>query len=252
MDKKKIIVIEDESEIRETIVELLSANSFKVFPASNGKDGIKLLREVKPDLILCDIMMPELNGYWVLEIVRQDDRLANIPFIFLTAKAEMDDLRDGMIKGADDYVVKPFEANQLVNSINTRLKLRNNFLKKIPNGNNENAEFHKDKILLNINGVPQIINISNIIGIKGLAEYTNVFLLNDKKIIIRKLLKDWEEFLPREQFVRIHKSSIINYSHIDKIQKHLKRSFKVKMNRCDEDFIISERYASKLREKLKF
>lgn len=250
MDRKKVLVIEDETVVRESIIEILSQNNFQAYSASNGKDGIDFLREIKPDLVLCDIMMPKLDGYCVLEIIRQDKDFSNTPFIFLTAKSNMEDLREGMIKGADDYINKPFKASELIESINTRLKLRENIFAQKISANN--GDLHKDKILVSIAGIPNIIKFSEIIGIKGLAEYTNVYLKTGKKIVIRKLLKHWEQLLPDNKFVRIHKSSIINYDHIKKISKHLKRSFKVEMENCEDEFIISERYASKLRDRLKF
>jgi len=119
---KTILVIEDEEFVRENILELLDAEGFEAFGAENGKIGFELAKVKVPDLILCDVMMPGLDGYGVLTALRQDSVLASIPFIFLTAKASKSDLRQGMELGADDYLTKPFTRAELLGAIGTRLK----------------------------------------------------------------------------------------------------------------------------------
>jgi CRP-like cAMP-binding protein/CheY-like chemotaxis protein len=119
---KKILIIEDDSTMRENTAEILELARFKVFTAPNGKVGSTMAREVKPDLIICDIMMPELDGYGVLHVLSKDPATASIPFIFLTAKAEKSEIRKGMELGADDYLTKPFEDTELLNAIEVRLK----------------------------------------------------------------------------------------------------------------------------------
>ena len=119
---KKILVIEDEEFVRENIVELLDAEGFEVIGAEDGRMGLNLARAMVPDLILCDVMMPELDGYGVLTALRQDSILAAVPFIFLTAKAAKADLRQGMELGADDYLTKPFTRAELLGAIISRLK----------------------------------------------------------------------------------------------------------------------------------
>lgn len=120
----KIFVIEDEKPLLEEIVATLRFEDYDVIGADNGVDGLTLIRESMPDLVLCDIMMPGLNGYEVLNELRADPTTATIPFIFLTAKAEKNDLRQGMELGADDYLTKPFTNSQLMSSIQTRLQKR--------------------------------------------------------------------------------------------------------------------------------
>src|SRR5437899_12787925 len=100
---KKILVIEDEPEMRRNIASLLNNRDYEPVIAANVREGLDTARREKPDLILCDVMMPEMDGYGVLEALRTDSALACIPFIFLTAKGEKDDLRSGMNLGADDY-----------------------------------------------------------------------------------------------------------------------------------------------------
>jgi DNA-binding NarL/FixJ family response regulator len=119
---KKILVIEDEPEMRRNITTLLRYYDYEPLAAPNGRDGVETARRERPDLILCDVMMPELDGYSVLQALQADASLARIPFIFLTAKGEKDDLRSGMNLGADDYLTKPVANAELVRAIETRLR----------------------------------------------------------------------------------------------------------------------------------
>ncbi|HEY9693868.1 MAG TPA: EAL domain-containing protein [Oculatellaceae cyanobacterium] len=118
----KILIIEDEEPLRENILALLETDGFDVFGSENGRLGVQLALEILPDLILCDVMMPELDGYGVLTELRENPILAAVPFIFLTAKATKADLRQGMELGADDYLTKPFTRAELLRAITTRLK----------------------------------------------------------------------------------------------------------------------------------
>ena len=119
---KTILVIEDEPEMRRNIAALLRYHDYKPIEAGNGHKGVSLARREKPDLVLCDVMMPELDGHSVLQALQQDAELALIPFIFLTAKGEKDDLRSGMNLGADDYLTKPVANKDLVRAVETRLR----------------------------------------------------------------------------------------------------------------------------------
>ena len=118
---KKILLIEDDTILRENTAELLELSDYEVRTASNGIHGVKLAKEYLPDTIVCDIMMPELDGYGVLEALSKDIRTKAIPFIFLSAKTERRDVRKGMEMGADDYLTKPFEEAELIGAIESRL-----------------------------------------------------------------------------------------------------------------------------------
>lgn len=119
---KKILIIEDNAEIRENTSEILSLAGYEVIAAENGRIGVDLATKQVPDLIMCDIMMPELDGYGVLHILSKKDTTASIPFIFVTAKTEKADIRKGMELGADDYLTKPFDDTELLNAIEARLR----------------------------------------------------------------------------------------------------------------------------------
>jgi DNA-binding response OmpR family regulator len=158
---KKILVIEDNTGVRETTADLLELANYNVATAENGKIGVEKARHFAPDLILCDIMMPELDGYGVLYLLSKNLKTANIPFIFMTAKSEKSDVRKGMNMGADDYLTKPFEEIELLDIIETRLK-KNDFFKK---------EFTKD-----LNGINTFFSDAS-----SLEELKN--LSKDRKIV---------------------------------------------------------------------
>lgn len=141
---KKILIIEDNKEIRENIAEILELDGYATIEAANGKEGVQKALEEAPDLIVCDIMMPELDGYGVLHILAKKEETSSIPFIFLTAKAERTDMRKGMKLGADDYLTKPFEDTELLDAIEIRFK-KAEVLKKNYNGSAEGLnQFIKD------------------------------------------------------------------------------------------------------------
>ncbi len=131
---KKILIIEDNDAIRVNTAEILELANYTVLTASNGKAGVAEAIRHLPDLIICDIMMPELDGYGVLNIIQHHPVLKNTPFIFLTARAEGGDFRKGMGLGADDYITKPFSGTDLLNSINGRLRKAENIQNMVPSG----------------------------------------------------------------------------------------------------------------------
>lgn len=140
MKKTSILIIEDNDDIRESTTEILELANYQVFHADNGKTGVELAIKHLPDIILCDIMMPELDGYGVLFMLGKTPETSAIPFIFLTAKAERIDMRKGMEMGADDYLTKPFDDVELLNAIESRLQKKekqeafyNKSLEKIDN-----------------------------------------------------------------------------------------------------------------------
>jgi DNA-binding response OmpR family regulator len=118
--KNKILLIEDNPEMRENTTEILELADFVVISAPDGKMGVEAAKAENPDLIICDIMMPVMDGYEVLNELSREEKTSVIPFIFLTAKAERNDLRKGMELGADDYLTKPFDDRELLNAIEVR------------------------------------------------------------------------------------------------------------------------------------
>lgn len=166
---KTILLIEDNKDMRENIAEILELSKFKVYTAANGKEGVEQAQKNKPDLIVCDIMMPVLDGYGVIHLLAKNSETANIPFIFLTAKAERSDFRKAMEMGADDYVTKPFDDVELLNAIESRLK-KSEFMRK---------EFSK-----NMEGLNEFISsVKGIEDLKKLSEQRDVRAFKKKENI---------------------------------------------------------------------
>lgn len=165
----KILLIEDNPDIRENTAEILELAKYNVITAENGKVGVEKALQEKPDLIICDIMMPVLDGYGVLHLINKNEDLKNIPFIFLTAKAERNDFRKGMEMGADDYVTKPFTDIELLNSIESRLR-KVELLKKAYSGG--------------IQGIEELItDFGSNEALQSLAEGRNINHYKKKQII---------------------------------------------------------------------
>lgn len=141
---KRILIIEDNPDIRENIAEILELTGFRTLTAPNGKKGVEMALEEHPDLIICDIMMPELDGYGVLHILNKKEETATIPFIFLTAKTERTDMRKGMVMGADDYITKPFDDTELLGAVEARLKKKELVMKEYTEGSQGIRDFIKD------------------------------------------------------------------------------------------------------------
>ena len=142
---RKILLIEDDVVLRENTSELLELSNYQVINAPNGKIGVEVAKEALPDIIVCDIMMPELDGYGVLEALTKNENTKHIPFIFLSAKTERKDVRKGMDLGADDYITKPFNEEDLINAIESRLE-KVALLKK-RNSQNNSLIKEKDKLI---------------------------------------------------------------------------------------------------------
>lgn len=128
--QNKILIIEDEESLRNIMYEMLSNEDFEVMTASNGKIGVEIAQQEIPDLVICDIMMPEKSGYDVLTTLRQDFTTAIVPFIFLTAKASKSDIRQGIELGADDYLTKPFTRAELLGAVMTRIEKHSALIKR--------------------------------------------------------------------------------------------------------------------------
>lgn len=141
---KRILLIEDNEAMRENTAEMLELANYMVFTAENGKVGVEKAKREQPDLIVCDIMMPELDGYGVLYYLSKDPATASIPFIFLSAKAEQSEVRKGMNMGADDYLTKPFEEMDLLSAVEGRLRKSQLIQKDYPAGEEGFSAFLSD------------------------------------------------------------------------------------------------------------
>ncbi|WP_030006865.1 bifunctional diguanylate cyclase/phosphodiesterase [Picosynechococcus sp. NKBG042902] len=195
-----ILVIEDEDSIRELIVTLLIAEDYQVLEAENGQIGVGLAIENCPDLIICDIMMPGMDGYSVLEVLQADPETETIPFIFLTAKGTKENIRQGMNLGADDYLTKPFTTYELLDAIKTRLRKHRSW----------QGYFQQKKQA----GDRQQINYA--VTHDPITQLPNQLALRDD---LNRLLKQWEPFV--QQQLQPHESWQIPifYLSVDRFEK---------------------------------
>ncbi|MGE5497420.1 MAG: LytR/AlgR family response regulator transcription factor [Syntrophothermus sp.] len=249
---KKILVIEDDNSVRMGLIDLLEENGYSVYTAATGTEGIRLAKDILPDLIICDIMMPDIDGYGVIQMLNMESQTSVIPFIFLTAKAEMNDLRKGMAYGASDYITKPYDSFDLLNAIKVRLEKHAEILKQKQSSPAEKTErlTEQDKILLMINEKPTFTKINDISAICAENVYSEVLMENGVAVLARKSLREWEELLPEKIFIRIHRSTIINTNYVKKIEKWFNRSYIVYMKNTEQTFTISQRYAVKLKSSM--
>lgn len=197
---RKILLIEDNLEVRENTAEILELADYEVITAENGKIGVKLAKEEKPELIICDIMMPELDGYGVLHILSKNHNTANIPFIFLTAKADKSDFRKGMTLGADDYLTKPFEEVELMDAIESRLKKSDSV--------KANFESNEDGLQSFLNKAQEIAQLDSIKNSRSTKTFkkkeaifregdfaNSAFLIQSGKVKTCKINEDGKEFI---------------------------------------------------------
>ncbi|MGB1247568.1 MAG: response regulator [Chitinophagales bacterium] len=168
----KILLIEDNPDVRENTAEILELAEYQVTTAANGKKGVALAKSYQPDLIICDIMMPELDGYGVLRILNKNMKTARIPFIFLTAKIDKTDIRKGMNLGADDYITKPFDETDLLEAIEMRIARSQRLKTEFKGSEEELNEFFNEARGLE--------------ALKQLSENRKTRTYNKKEVIFRE------------------------------------------------------------------
>jgi len=246
--KRKILVIEDDEIIRENLVSLLELHNYEVKSAENGKTGLDNAFTFKPDLIICDVMMPDISGFEVLEILSSDNEFRKVVFLFLTALTDNDNFRNGMNLGADDYINKPFDSENLLLVIKNRLD-KFDFLRsvnhKVPSDKPNSDKLNKLLIRFGNKSFP--LDIEKIVYLNADRQYTSIFTITPKKYVIKKSLKEWEAILPNANFIRIHRSFIININHVTKIEKDRSNHYSVKFNGF-ENIVVSRRFYKNLKK----
>jgi CRP-like cAMP-binding protein/CheY-like chemotaxis protein len=220
---KKILIIEDSDDVRENLKEILELSNYEIITANNGKEGVQTAKTENPDLIICDIMMPVLDGYGVLNILSHDPKTSEIPFIFLTARTELTDIRKGMNQGADDYITKPFDEVDLMNAIEVRLKKKEK-IDKLTISNREDMDGFLT-LARGLSGLEDLIEASQHRNYKTKdiifrrAEYsTGLFYLIKGKVKLYQINSEGKEITtrllkPNDYFG--YESLLSNESHID-------------------------------------
>lgn len=254
---KKILIIEDNAELADNYALLLREKKFDVHCAYSGVDALKSVTGDNYNIILCDIMLPDINGYKLLGEIKKITKEILPVFIFITAKTQRQDLRKGMELGADDYLTKPFTFQELLNAINAQLnKRKNRGLEKTDNKIISVARSAESRDVLKYDEYfffddkrnPGFKLISTIVLIKSMKDYSHIIFNDEKKIIMRKPMKYWEKRLPPEYFSRIHKQTIVNLNYIDKLETLSSNRYQIKINSLQKEIIVSQRFSKKLRE----
>jgi DNA-binding LytR/AlgR family response regulator len=245
------LIIDDCSENIEELKGLFDQENYDVYSALNGKSGLKLITEVLPDMILCDVSMPEMNGYEVKELLSCNRDTYYLPFIFVSDSASIKEIRYGMELGADDYIVGPSTNKEIVQIVKNRLKRIDELVQssRIDSKNVEIPE-EKDHIIINTDQKPVFLRTTDVIYVDVQSKYSTLHLVSGEEFKVKKPIKEWEEVLPKKLFFRIHKSVIVNLHYITSLDKLYKRSFIVRLKGIETPFIVSQRYSAKLRSNL--
>jgi DNA-binding LytR/AlgR family response regulator len=254
---KKILLIEDNIELAGNFSLLLEDRGFIVYCASSGIDGLKLFSEKKIDLILCDIMLPDINGYKILQEMNKLKKKELPVFIFITAKTQRQDFRKGMEIGADDYLTKPFTFEELLTAINVQFEKRkslkgqtgeNEIYRETVDDNSERTLNYNDYFFFDDKKNPGFHAVNTIVLIKSLKDYSQIILSDGKKILIRKSMKYWENKLPSKKFSRVHKQAIINLDFIEKVEPISSNRYSIKLTSVNGKIDVSQRYSKKLKK----
>lgn len=255
---KRILIIDEDNFDAKNIENLLSDSGYKTYLAENSFDGFEIAKRYLPDLILCSIHTKGNNGSNIIFELMQFEETSTIPIICLTENTNVKELRKLMNIGADDFIDKPFENDDLLLSVKMRLKkyeavkTKHQQLSADRFEEEEKEPEFDDHILVKIGNRLNFIKFSEIICVTALKEYSKISLESGKKIVVRKSLKKWIDVLPSDIFLQIHRATIINLNYIDEAKKVNDRSYQVKMKCMDESFILSKRFANKVRKKFSF
>jgi len=248
---KKILLIEDDKTIRENFSEIFVEEGYSVIEGTCGKDGINKALSFQPDLIICDITMPDIDGFEVRSILSRDKKTSSIPFIYLTARADIRDVQRAMELGADDYIIKPVRAAKLLELVSKRLQ-RIEELKQNNSGLAVDTVHvsQDEKIFLKSGDKYILAAIEDIVIIKAANDYSEVTLNYGDKALVKKSLKSWEETLPSKRFLRIHRNTIINTELVEKIERLSNGTYVVRLKNYPESIYFSQRYSQKVRKLL--
>ncbi len=266
----KILLIDDEEAFREVTGQLLLKHGFEFLAASDGREGLRRAGESLPDLILCDLLMPEMNGYAVLAALRDDERLAETPVIFLTAESEPAEVRRGMNLGAEDYLIKPASILDLVGAIKARLDRRQSErcrrakqvkrarrLARRRLARQDAAALLADSpltgsFLIKTLKEKQLVKNDEIKSIIAFGEYSRVYWDKSAQgVLLRKSLKRWQSELPSEQFIRVHRRAIVNLAFLDRVERLPAGRLQVHLRDMPEPILVSLSQTPILNRKLK-
>lgn len=217
---EKVLIIEDDPNIRESLMEIFELAGYEIASAKDGREGFDAILEQKPNIVICDVNMPELDGFELLGAINQRMKDQVIPpFLFLTAKVELNDIRNGMRLGADDYILKPFDHNHLLDMVRMRLDRRKLLLANktavTVSSPAQNSNGFNKLALPNEEGL-MLVAFDEIIKCVADRAYCLFHLKSGKSILVSKAMKEFETILMEHGFFKVHKSSIVNINFAEK------------------------------------
>lgn len=227
---KKILIIEDDPNLREAVIDLLSIKGYQLEIAEDGFTGYTKAKVFQPDLILSDIVMPRIDGFDMLSLIKDDDTLNTIPFIFISGKSEKESFRKAMNLGANDFLVKPFAANELYEAVHSRLAVQSEKKVKVPQAKPVHA--HAGQVVApapasaatgklavpTIDGL-DMIELCNVIRCEAQRAYAKFYFKDGRTRLVSKSMKTFEQELCANNFMKVHRSHIVNLNHVVKYVK---------------------------------
>lgn len=250
---KKVLIVEEKSGPENGIATELIDAGFKTYISAGDEDGVEIAVNYQPDLIICNTKKKE-DGFNVLQQLRANESTDTLPIIFLTKEFDNAVFRKAMELGADDYLAYPIETKILVSSINAlfskREKLKEKLILQLSASFGDEEQPHKknDHILVKIGNKLKFVRFNCIVVITALKEYSQVITNDNCRIVVRKSLRNWEDLLPGQSFLRIHRATIVNMDYVEKIEKTSQRSYEVHLKNIDEPFQLSQRFANIMRK----
>lgn len=213
----KILVIEDEKNLRETLEDLLEFAGYDVSTANNGKEGFEAILAQQPDLVICDVNMPTLGGFELLGAINQRMSDDVIPvFLFLTAMVDPEQVRHGMNLGADDYILKPFDQTEMLRIIQMRLEKRKKLTDVQKSNTKQKIAESNDKLAIPCEDGLELVPYDEILRCQAERAYCTFYLKEGKSILVSKPLREFEDALLARNFFKVHKSTIINVKYAKK------------------------------------
>jgi DNA-binding LytR/AlgR family response regulator len=262
--KVNILIASISNDFINKISALLSDEEFEIYSSISGKNAFNLANEKQPKVIICDKLLSDMNGFKFLESI-QNSKSFELPiFIFYAPNATKSEIRQGMELGADDFLIDPITEIELTKLIKNQtekraklLSIKNKTISELKNKLKENIQNKTgqkysltsldDYIFLDDKFNPGFYAIKDFVFISSKKDYTQIFISNKKTITIHKTLSFWENFLPRNKFLRIHRQTIINLDFVKKVEKNNSYRFNIFLDGFDKPFVISQRYSKKIK-----
>lgn len=250
----KILIVDDDQQICQVLEQFLRKQGYEVAVANDGEQGLKTATAWLPDLMLCDLDMPGLDGQGVVTALRQDARLGEIPVIFLSACTERDQIRKSMNLGGDDFITKPAGLQEILETITARLARRQKQM--LQRGRQSSKETQSVSpapatVLIKDQNRQHYLQLSEVKAFMAFGEYANIFWGKDRHVLFRKALKQWQAELPPEQFVRVHRQAIVNLAFLDFVEKDAKGKTLIHLKDFKEVIPVSERETANFNRRLR-